>query len=232
MSSHRLSHLGQYIVLFINHLIFIHIDGFVKTCGNSSASALELPQSCTKPSIYPLYCIVLFLVIVDFTKEILARLIPDLFLGIFIFALSRFYMSTHNLYNKERYRVMNPEAYFTGDFTVGFNENLDRWYPVSDHSITINIAYALTEELSCHVQNFVAISLPECGWIQNVISVKFELRLKYHCQWDGPQDCTTIWDSLYDLQLYCWTYIKWLGQTLEVWGAFQKHLWALKSKSS
>ena len=27
-------------------------DGLVQGCGNSSANALELPQSCTKPSIY------------------------------------------------------------------------------------------------------------------------------------------------------------------------------------
>ena len=30
----------------------IHIDGLVQDCGNSSASAMELPQSCTKPYIY------------------------------------------------------------------------------------------------------------------------------------------------------------------------------------
>ena len=29
-----------------------HFDGLVVDCGNSSASALGLPQSCTKPSTY------------------------------------------------------------------------------------------------------------------------------------------------------------------------------------
>ena len=29
-----------------------HIDGLVQDCSNSSASAMELLQSCTKPSIY------------------------------------------------------------------------------------------------------------------------------------------------------------------------------------
>ena len=29
-----------------------YIDGLAQDCGNSSALALELPQSCTKPSIY------------------------------------------------------------------------------------------------------------------------------------------------------------------------------------
>ena len=27
-----------------------HIDGFTQDCGNSSANALELPQSCVKSS--------------------------------------------------------------------------------------------------------------------------------------------------------------------------------------
>ena len=27
-----------------------HIDGFTEDCSNSSANALELPQSCVKPS--------------------------------------------------------------------------------------------------------------------------------------------------------------------------------------
>ena len=29
-----------------------HIDGFVQDCSNSGALAMELLQSCTKPSIY------------------------------------------------------------------------------------------------------------------------------------------------------------------------------------
>ena len=28
-----------------------HIDGLVQDCGNSIANALELPQSCAKPSM-------------------------------------------------------------------------------------------------------------------------------------------------------------------------------------
>ena len=31
----------------------LHIDGLVHDCGNSIANAMELPQSCTKPSISP-----------------------------------------------------------------------------------------------------------------------------------------------------------------------------------
>ena len=30
-----------------------HIEGLVQDCSNSIANALELQQSCTKPSIYP-----------------------------------------------------------------------------------------------------------------------------------------------------------------------------------
>ena len=29
----------------------VHIDGLVQNCGNSSALAMELLQSCTEPSI-------------------------------------------------------------------------------------------------------------------------------------------------------------------------------------
>ena len=32
-----------------------HIDGLVQDCSNSSASALDLLQSCTKPSIYVIH---------------------------------------------------------------------------------------------------------------------------------------------------------------------------------
>ena len=36
----------------INTVLLMHIDGLVQDCSNSIANALELLQSCTKPSIY------------------------------------------------------------------------------------------------------------------------------------------------------------------------------------
>ena len=36
----------------INFKLIPHIDGLVQDCSNSIANALELLQSCTKPSIY------------------------------------------------------------------------------------------------------------------------------------------------------------------------------------
>ena len=39
-------------------------------------------------------------------------------------------------------------------------------------------AHATTAQLSCHVQNFVAITLFESRWERNVISIEFELRWK------------------------------------------------------
>ena len=33
-------------------IIVVHIEGLAQDCSNSSALAMELPQSCTKPSIY------------------------------------------------------------------------------------------------------------------------------------------------------------------------------------
>ena len=52
-----LTMLAHYIlrgsVLFCNSLHFHeHVDGSVQDCGNSSALAMELLQSCTKQSIY------------------------------------------------------------------------------------------------------------------------------------------------------------------------------------
>ena len=49
--------LAHYILrgsaLFCNSLNFhAHVDGLVQDCGNSSALAMELLQSCTKPSMY------------------------------------------------------------------------------------------------------------------------------------------------------------------------------------
>ena len=39
--------------LFWNSLRFhVHVDGLVQDCGNSSALAMELLQSCTKPLMY------------------------------------------------------------------------------------------------------------------------------------------------------------------------------------
>ena len=42
------------VILFFMFLNFFHIDGLAQNCGNSSASAsaLELPQSRVKPSIW------------------------------------------------------------------------------------------------------------------------------------------------------------------------------------
>ena len=39
-------------------------------------------------------------------------------------------------------------------------------------------AHATTAQLSCHVQNFVAITVLESRWERNVISIEFELRWK------------------------------------------------------
>ena len=33
-------------------VLYICMDGLMQDCGNSIASALELPQSCNKPSMY------------------------------------------------------------------------------------------------------------------------------------------------------------------------------------
>ena len=44
---------------------------------------------------------------------------------------------------------------------------------IAGHLIKIVFAQATTAQLSCHVQNFVAITLLESRWKQNEISIKF-----------------------------------------------------------
>ena len=39
---------------WLTHIYEVHIDGLVQDCSNSIANALELLQSCTKPSTYGL----------------------------------------------------------------------------------------------------------------------------------------------------------------------------------
>ena len=48
--------LKRIVIFKIRHPCFYsyHIDGLVQNCSNSSALAMELLQSCTKPSIIPL----------------------------------------------------------------------------------------------------------------------------------------------------------------------------------
>ena len=41
-----------------------------------------------------------------------------------------------------------------------------------------NVAHALTAQLSCYGQNFIAINLLEFGWEQNQISIELESRWK------------------------------------------------------
>ena len=53
-------------------------------------------------------------------------------------------------------------------------------------SISLNFAHATTAQLSCHVQNFIAITLLYRRWQQNEISIEFELRWENR-SWNGTQ---------------------------------------------
>ena len=50
--------------------------------------------------------------------------------------------------------------------------------PLLDPRSPQSFAHATTAQLSCHVQNFVAITLLESMWEWNEISIEFELRWK------------------------------------------------------
>ena len=49
-----------------------------------------------------------------------------------------------------------------------------------------NFAHTMTAQLSCHVQNFIVITLLQFEWEQNEISMEFESWWKNH-SWNGPQ---------------------------------------------
>ena len=74
-----------------------------------------------------------------------------------------------------------PGAHFTNDFLPAIQI---RWklrlavIPLLAIKSQQIFAHATTAQLSCHVQNFVAITLLESTWEWNEISIEFELRWK------------------------------------------------------
>ena len=56
LGKHNIWFQGQQVKIILSLQVqFLHIDGLMQDCNNSIANALELLQSCTKPSIYPAY---------------------------------------------------------------------------------------------------------------------------------------------------------------------------------
>ena len=82
-----------------------------------------------------------------------------------------------------------PGTHFTNNFSITIQI---QWkiYSARIQLLVIisqqNLAHATTAQLSCHVPNFVAITLLVLGWEQNEISITFELWWK-NCEWNGPQ---------------------------------------------
>ena len=76
---------------------------------------------------------------------------------------------------------MLPGARFTNDFLPAIQI---RWklrlalIPLLAIRSQQIFAHATTAQLSCHVQNFVAITVLESRWERNVISIEFQLRWK------------------------------------------------------
>ena len=77
--------------------------------------------------------------------------------------------------------ISQHEARFTNDFLPAIQI---RWkfrlavIPLMDIKSRHIFAHATTAQLSCHVQNFVAITVLEPKWEWNEISIEFELRWK------------------------------------------------------
>ena len=74
--------------------------------------------------------------------------------------------------------IYYPGTHFTNNFSI---TSQIRWkiYSALIQLLVIisqqNLAHATTAQLSCHVPNFVAITLLVLGWEQNEISITFEL---------------------------------------------------------
>ena len=73
---------------------------------------------------------------------------------------------------------MGPGAHFTNDFSITIQIRSKIHLALIQLQLIIsqqNLAHATTAQLSCHVPNFVAITLLVLGWEQNEISITFEL---------------------------------------------------------
>ena len=84
--------------------------------------------------------------------------------------------------------VLHAGTHFTKDFSITIQIQWKFHLDATQLLVIIsqhNIAHAMTAELSCHVQNSVAIASLEFGWQQNEISITFELWRK-NCWWNGP----------------------------------------------
>ena len=85
------------------------------------------------------------------------------------------------VYSECKFIVHEPGARFTNDFLPAIQI---RWklrlavIPLLAIRSTQIFAHATTAQLSCHVQNFVAITVLESRWDWNEISIEFELRWK------------------------------------------------------
>ena len=81
-------------------------------------------------------------------------------------------------------------AYFSNDFCIIFHQI--RWN-IAGFSVTQlqgmislqKFAQDTTEQLSCHMQNFIAITSLQLGWEQNEISIDFKLWWQ-NLSWNGP----------------------------------------------
>ena len=71
-----------------------------------------------------------------------------------------------------------PGTHFTNDFSITIQIRSKIHLALIQLQLIIsqqNLAHATTAQLSCHVPNFVAITLLVLGWEQNEISITFEL---------------------------------------------------------
>ena len=78
------------------------------------------------------------------------------------------------------YFIVWPRAHFMNNFSIVIQIQWKINFSVTSLYGTISLqifAHVTTAQLSCHVQNFIAIILLQLGWQQNEISIEFEKSL-------------------------------------------------------
>ena len=85
------------------------------------------------------------------------------------------------------------------------------------YHIATKFAYDMIAQLSCHVQNFVAITWLQLGWEKNEFSIEFEFELRWKTYlWNGPHWGWPITMGLYGTatpQKFPIPWLKWQVKT-------------------
>ena len=92
---------------------------------------------------------------------------------------------------------MGPGIHFTNSFSITIQISWEINFAVIQLLEVLsqqNFAHAMAPQLSCHVQNCVAIVVLKFEWQKNEISITFQLWLKnYSVKWAPSQNCFSMY---------------------------------------